>query len=171
MQQLNGIDFDSFVLTHPLPVELRILNLNVVCGPAEVEIFTDGSGLDGGVGFSVCVFRRGVLCHHEMYRLRHLNSVFQAELLAIFYAVEWAIASDSFVFIYSDSLSCIQALSSVSNKSSVVQNIKNYLGRHVLKFCIVWVKAHVGVPGNEIADQFARDATVLGSPVDCPASY
>ncbi|GBN68879.1 hypothetical protein AVEN_109278-1 [Araneus ventricosus] len=34
-----------------------------------------------------------------------------------------------------------------------------------------WVKAHAGIPGNELADQYAKIATIDGQEMNVPAPY
>ncbi|GBL86109.1 hypothetical protein AVEN_22697-1 [Araneus ventricosus] len=73
--------------------------------------------------------------------------------------------------IYTDSRSSIEALKSYGCRSKFVISIKN-------KFCLAeglvglsWVKAHVGIPGNELADHFAKLASVEGEGMDIPFPY
>ncbi|GBN99811.1 hypothetical protein AVEN_65827-2-1, partial [Araneus ventricosus] len=100
---------------------------------------------------------------------RSLNTVFQAELAALGEAVDWAIENKKKINIYTDSRSSIEAHKSYGSRSKFVISIKN-------KFClaeglVAWVKAHVGIPGNELADHFAKLARVEGEGMDIPFPY
>ncbi|GBL80067.1 hypothetical protein AVEN_29078-1 [Araneus ventricosus] len=70
-----------------------------------------------------------------------------------------------------DSRSFIETLKSYGSRFKFVISIKN-------TFCLVeglvglaWVKAHVGIPGNELADHFAKLANVEGEGMDIPYPY
>ncbi|GBN27026.1 hypothetical protein AVEN_38545-1 [Araneus ventricosus] len=101
-------------------------------------------------------------------KLEPQNTVFQAELAALGEAVDWANENKKKINIYTDSRSSIEALKSYWSRSKFVISIKN-------KFCLAeglvglaWVKAHVGIPGNELADHFAKLASVEGEGMDIP---
>ncbi|GBN27822.1 hypothetical protein AVEN_28122-1 [Araneus ventricosus] len=124
-----------------------------------VPIFTDGSKSDGHVGCGV-VFPSDTLS----YRLHTCCSVFTAELVAIFYALQEILHSNQRNFIiYTDSMSALETLSHYDNRIhpvaleilSVLQFLRNK-GFNII-FC--WVPSHVGISGNETADIIARFAS------------
>ncbi|GBN65923.1 hypothetical protein AVEN_168017-1, partial [Araneus ventricosus] len=124
-----------------------------------VPIFTDGSKSDGHVGCGV-VFPSDTLS----YRLHNCCSVFTAELVAIFCALQEILPSNQRNFIlYTDSMSALETLSHYDNRIhpvaleilSVLQFLRNK-GFNII-FC--WVPSHVGISGNETADVIARFAS------------
>ena len=65
---------------------------------------------------------------------------------------------------YSDSQASLSALNKLTIKSHTVEkciNTLNELGKKN-KIHLRWVKAHVGIPGNEIADFLAKRGSSLG---------
>ena len=75
--------------------------------------------------------------------------------------------------IYCDSLSVLQALEAFNPTHPLVQEIFEWLiltkrRGHCIQFC--WVPAHVGVQGNERADQLAK-AAVSRSPTRYPIPF
>ncbi|GBM71368.1 hypothetical protein AVEN_4670-1 [Araneus ventricosus] len=90
------------------------------------------------------------------------NSVFQAELEAIHFACNWALQNNYKINIHTDSLSSILAIQSANSRSEFVYSVKQdiFKARHLVG--LSWVKAHVGIPGNEWADQQAKSAINLG---------
>ncbi|GBN13043.1 hypothetical protein AVEN_74935-1, partial [Araneus ventricosus] len=124
-----------------------------------VPIFTDGSKSDGHVGCGV-VFPSDTLS----YRLHNCCSVFTAELVAIFCALQELLPSNRRHFIiYTDSMSALETLSHYDSRThpvaleiiSVLQFLRNK-GFNII-FC--WVPSHVGISGNETADVIARFAS------------
>ena len=71
------------------------------------------------------------------------------------------------VVIYSDSLSCLQAIQGEDTEHPLMCRIMNLLwklsdkGTHV-KFC--WIPSHCGIEGNEVADKLAKES--LGLNID-----
>ncbi|GBM15918.1 Retrovirus-related Pol polyprotein from type-1 retrotransposable element R1 [Araneus ventricosus] len=55
----------------------------------DIEIYTDGSGIDGKVGAAMVVFFHGTEVHHEICRLEDSATVFQAETKGIQMALEY----------------------------------------------------------------------------------
>jgi ribonuclease HI len=149
-----------------------------------VQVFTDGSKLpDNRTGYGVFFNIAGRdHCHKQHIGLH--PTVFQAEVLAIQEGCELIArhldrnrAVPRKVTIYSDSQSAIKALSSRRVRSKTVRNCRNALNELGLSRVSVrlrWVKAHVGIFGNEQADSLAKEAAEnVGEvpPPDIPRSY
>jgi hypothetical protein len=69
------------------------------------------------------------------------------------------------ITIHSDSQACLAALERITVKSSLVQDCieaLNLVG-NCNKLHLRWVKAHVGIYGNEMADLLAKIGTTLGT--------
>ena len=96
-------------------------------------------------------------------------TVFTAELTAIILAVEQIKFSDNNLntkyVIYSDSKSAIEALKNYIQKNPLVKQIRqsiNKLSSRGIQIEVCWIPAHVGIPGNEKADEKAK------SGITCP---
>ena len=95
-------------------------------------------------------------------RLPAASSIFTAEARAIMLALSFVESyhGDKFA-IFSDSLSCLQAIRSHSPENPLIVTIRNKLVslRENGKFVtLVWVPSHVGIQGNERADSAAKSA-------------
>ncbi|GBM11335.1 hypothetical protein AVEN_13571-1 [Araneus ventricosus] len=150
---------DKFEKLSEIPLNTRVLELRDKVQDSHFEVYTDGSKVDGGVGFSVCILHGEIQHKIICKKLEPQNTVFQAELAALGEAVDWAIENKQKINIYTDSRSSIEALKSYGSRSKFVISIN--------KFCLVeglvglsWVKAHVGIPGNELSDHFDKLASV-----------
>ena len=140
------------------------------CHAQSVAVYTDGSKTDTGVGFGVVFpsFTRSAA-------LSPVSSVFTAELSAIIFTLQtiFTLPVNSFT-IFTDSRSVLCALSSfVLSTNPLLLSAVEWLfllrqRGYNIGFC--WVPGHVGVHGNEQADQLARDAVLRDprqSPVPC----
>ncbi|XP_055950887.1 uncharacterized protein LOC129984975 [Argiope bruennichi] len=122
-------------------------------------IFTDGSKSVDHVGCGI-VLPSGVLS----YRIHKYCSVFTAELVAIFYALQEisSLAQRNFI-IYTDSMSALETLSHYHNKMHPIANSILFTLSHlkIAGFNVIfsWVPSHVGIPGNEMADSLAKSAS------------
>ncbi|XP_067123772.1 uncharacterized protein [Centruroides vittatus] len=131
-------------------------------GHENIEVYTDGSKTDEGVGAAFVVFKHGKELTNRQYKLDGRCSVFQAELLALKMAVKYYSdkMSDEDVTMCSDSRSAIDALKQFKDSNHLAMEIKNIIkscgGRGTIKFR--WVRAHVGLIGNERADELAKAA-------------
>ena len=103
---------------------------------------------------------------NETCKLPDYGSVFQAELLAIKKALQYAESSctEKIIRLYSDSRSGLAALQDAYSRTELVIEIQDILntwqGRTAVEFhCI---KAHVGHPGNERADELAKAGSIDG---------
>ncbi|GBM97847.1 hypothetical protein AVEN_148147-1, partial [Araneus ventricosus] len=131
--------------------------------------YTDGSRMEDETGLAVCTFRYNQNVDNFLFKLKTYNSAFQAELAAIRHAVNWAASNNIRINIYTDSLSSIMALKSAHSRSQFVNNTKQDLHSARGLVGLSWVKAHVGIPGNEWADQQAKQAISSGEELDIPA--
>lgn len=128
---------------------------------SHAHFFTDGSKGDGYVGFGV-FSPKFIACQ----RLDQTASVFTAELYGIFYALNHIVENNiEKSVIFSDSQSALQSLRSLGQvKNSLVQKLHITLTACInqgldVEFC--WVPSHIGIEGNEKADNIAAGAKEL----------
>ncbi|RVE44624.1 hypothetical protein evm_010710 [Chilo suppressalis] len=141
-----------------------------ICPPGSTRMYTDGSKLDTGEVGAAFVAYHPEQKHPQTtrkFKLHFTYTVFQAELLAIHRACEWALGSRSNSYtILSDSMSSLQALADRSNTNPQVAQIHKTIHTAELAnktISFIWVKAHVGIKGNEEADCAAKAAATLHS--------
>ena len=131
-------------------------------------IYTDGSRKDDKAAAAAV---KGEHIYTE--RLPDRSSIFSAELHAVFLAMDHIETSRKRKFvIFSDSMSCLQAISGKDWKNPLVQkvlerlhNLQKELNKSVI-FC--WIPSHVGIKGNEAADTAAKaglDLRVTNMPI------
>ena len=133
-------------------------------------MYTDGSKKDDKVGAAAVIkrlFQDGETTRSFSKRLPDGSTIFSAEAMAIILALEYYAAMPAVehdVVVYSDSLSCLQAIEGEDTEHPFVCRIMNLLwklsdkGTHV-RFC--WIPSHCGIEGNELVDQKAKESLDL----------
>ncbi|GBM36949.1 hypothetical protein AVEN_153902-1 [Araneus ventricosus] len=162
---------DSFIKVNNININQRILEFSTLIESPDFEVYTDGSGIGDNVGAAVCIFKDNDLFESFQFKLASYNSVFQAELAAFNFAACWALENGYKINIFTDSLSSIEVLKKGNSKSLFINHIKSKMFQAIGSIGLSWVKAHAGIPGNELADQYAKIATTDGQELNIPAPY
>ncbi|XP_017489096.1 PREDICTED: uncharacterized protein LOC108377346 [Rhagoletis zephyria] len=120
----------------------------------ETTYFTDGSFLNGTAayavieqqanGYSYMKVRQSLLTPHA--------GIFNAELAAIKFAVRHASSKKKHALICSDSLSVVKSLQHDGESRRF----------------LLWIPAHVGIVGNELADEAAKEAIKMPLMMEVP---
>lgn len=142
-----------------LPVEIkrRLSEVLTELSPA-VTIYTDGSRTENGVGCSIAI---GQITY--AWSLSPNASIFTAEQYAIWQALRYCEMNSNVqsVVIASDSLS---SLTNLQNRAStdiltkMCQETVIAITDNGTVVTFVWIPAHVGILGNEVADRAAKRA-------------
>ena len=129
-----------------------------------LHIYTDGSKTpDGRTSSAFCV----PSLHASLNtRITNNNTIYAAELTAIKLALEWVRDFEITqpvkpqIAILSDSLSTLQSFASEQSKCkpNLFNKTREILNQLVSEVTLVWIPSHVGITGNELADQLANDA-------------
>ena len=135
----------------------------------QLLIYTDGSKTNTGVAFSVAGYQQGGIIRTEARKIPPEASIFTAELYAILLAVrKGAKTTYNYVTIVSDSKSSIQAINQIPSKNPIVNLIQEKIYQSEKNFNLCWVPSHVGIPGNELADRAAQEATKRNASINVP---
>ncbi|GBM10782.1 hypothetical protein AVEN_161-1 [Araneus ventricosus] len=130
-----------------------------------INIFTDGSKAEHGVGAAFCVLTNDIWAYQWSAKLNNNNTVFQAELTALHEAVIYAshLPNHNTSKIHVDNRASIMASSNSKSTNETARKIFKILLTNP-RTAVSWVKAHAGNIGNDRADQLAKDATQHGQP-------
>ncbi|GBN91955.1 hypothetical protein AVEN_103955-1 [Araneus ventricosus] len=113
--------------------------------------------INGQVGAAFSIFDP-VHSGDFQFRLDNHCSVFQAEVTAIKQALLWKQSQrpSTHCHLFTDSMSSLKALQKFKPNNNLVEEIQGLLDGTT---SLHWVKAHIGVVGNEVADKAAKDAS------------
>ena len=138
-----------------------------------ITCYTDGSRTDSGsgAGYTITTDNNNTTLDERSFKLPDYCTVYQTELTAIIEACKYlSTYTNTHIIIWSDSLSSIQAISSLSTRSRTTRDCYdtlNALGStNTLE--IRWIAAHIGLWGNEKADELAKIGTTSESVLKCP---
>ena len=134
-------------------------------GPHD-EVYTDGSNIDesGSAATINRHFQNGeTTCRQLSKMLPNNSTILTAEATAITLAQNYYRHMDPVqhdVVIYSDSMSCLQAIEGEDIDNPLIGHIMNLLWAlsdkgTCVRFC--WVPSHCGIEGNEIVDQLSKE--------------
>ena len=148
------------------------LKYNSVNWAKTTHIYTDSSlhkeSIGIGIGF-VATNSIGQFTYKSMSNIGDKNLVYNGELEAITQALEFASARCNpghHFEIFSDNQAALQRLASLSDypgQSCQMRalNAANQITDKNASISLHWIPGHLGIEGNEIADQLAKDASKL----------
>ncbi|KAL4148382.1 hypothetical protein QTP88_002640 [Uroleucon formosanum] len=127
--------------------------------PNSVHIYTDASKTNDGVGFAMIINNQTIA-----YKLPPQASIFTTEAMAIYKAVKYLhteyVNHQTKCIILSDSLSNLIAITNTRNQTDITKLIQEetFLAENKnIHILFVWIPGHIGIPGNEMADQEAQN--------------
>ena len=136
--------------------------------PSQINVYTDGSKTKQGAGSGYIIMKgKDSVIQTQSINLTGEASIFQAELIAIQEAAKYLISSENtdglYIKFFSDSQAALQALKSNQCKAQTVKDTHealNTLAEQAKLVRLTWIKAHIGLAGNELADEYAKLGTV-----------
>ena len=133
--------------------------------PSQLNVYTDASKTKQGVGSGYVILKgKGDVLHTQSINLTGDASIFQAELIAIQEAAKHLTVNEDkwglYIKFFSDSQAALQALKSNTCKAQTVKDTLIDLAAQTKQVRLTWIKAHIGLDGNELADEYAKLGTV-----------
>ena len=167
------------------PVTLRTSALETVASyPSEmIHVYTDGSAFKAttNAGLGVIIYhpdgqKKEIInpcgsfaSNNDAEKLAinstmtHLNNTFNIDP-----------HSKADIVIFTDSLTTLQKLENGTDASKEIaeirRNIDHIMKRHKTEVYLQWIPSHIGIKGNEIADQLAKQGASLPQP-ETPVNY
>jgi len=165
----NNIEYDEplDVRYWPHPVERPLIRSPTEISNNVINIFTDGSKIGGKVGAAAVIMKDDIVLHQSKYRLHERCSNNQAEQVAILKALEHiqnlqlTEDAEKIILVNTDSKVTLATLQNRKKHYILIENIRKAMKRLENQQWTVlfnWVKAHVGIEGNEMADRLAKKA-------------
>lgn len=169
----SDFDFTNKIMNINPALEISNLKLleesiTIVESEYDTHIYTDGSKNETGTSYGFTAYKNKNFYFDYNSRIYDNNSIFQAELTAIKHAMQWAIQNNYLkILISSDSQSALLSIFKFFPDNSIVLDILRLAFLNPDKFFVlIWVKAHVGIEGNERADRLAKQPLIEQYPID-----
>ena len=131
---------------------------------SEINLYTDGSKTSHGAGAGyVIIAEKAKVQYTQSLNLPSTATWFQAELIAITQAAEYLFhAGDKprYIKIFCDSQVAPKALGgSICKANTVKEAHDNKLAERNKSVRLQWIKAHIGLDGNKLANEYAKLGT------------
>ncbi|XP_067130156.1 uncharacterized protein [Centruroides vittatus] len=148
---------------HPAKQPIIYINNDLGTSFSTQIVYTDGSRSKDGVGAGLAHYstHNNTFIHRESFHLAGHCTIMQAELYAIYRALQYVNTSrnlrNSRIVICSDSRAALLSLN--TNKSG--GNLQRLIIQELIKcnnrVIFLWTRSHAGVIGNEEADRLAKE--------------
>jgi len=137
---------------------------------SSLQVYTDASKTTGLTSAAFFIPELGV---KSAVILPNDLSIFSAELIAIKISLRWVLEFSrqcnmmKDIALFSDSLSSLTAVKAGNSLriSNTINEIYDIVDSLDVNTTMIWIPSHLGLEGNEIADQLARCAAENNSPV------
>jgi ribonuclease HI len=172
--QISSLSKDDTAIAHNLGLDQL--------GLEDYAIYTDASQMPGegsagiGVGLAVLSYKSGTLqnSYQSITNLGDSQMVYNGELEGVTQAIEYAstIAKPGQLYsIYSDNQAGLLRLKTPSDKPGQACQIRaieatQVANRKGASIALNWVPGHTDIPGNELADKLAKQATRIAPSSD-----
>ena len=129
-----------------------------------MHIYTDGSKTEKGVGSGIAFFESGQHTKSVQCRLNERCTNNQADQLVILAALQYIEKTqrmDKRITIYTDSKITLDKLQNSKIHTYIIEEIRRKIvemNKTSWEVMLCWVKAHVGILGNELVDTLAKKA-------------
>ena len=160
------------------PSTFSLITVEILKKPAAIEraqspfwtsfvAFTDGSYLQhtDKAAWSFLLYHRGEILYQSTGHALWTSSIFWAETRAIYEVLEYlALKNISSCDIFVDSIGAMLAYSGPNTTSYEVAKGWEIIEKYKISVRFHWCPAHVGVEGNEKADELARVCAMISPP-------
>lgn len=135
-------------------------------------IYTDGSIINNTAGIGIYIKTKNSHIYQD-YKIKNYASITTAELIAIHKALKTAEEMNLIQpIIYTDSLTSCNTIRTAQKQTQIEEIIYNTIKTAIkIKAEIIWIPSHVGIRGNEIADELAKKGTITENYIDNKYRY